>query len=190
MARLQQCTKTHQSCGFANKKPLPTRVIDVSTHVKDVRLYETQNESDYYVSLSHCWGKARAITTTSETLVKNSQIITWDCLPKTFQDAVTIVRRLGLKYLWIDSLCIIQDDPEDWSRESGKMVAVYQNAYLTIAATKSADDDGGCFSMASPKHLSRKLGKFGDKAVQSRAYARARILLQKAVRLRRSRGSI
>jgi hypothetical protein len=67
-------------------------------------------------------------------------------LPKTHQDAVIIARRLGIRYLWIDSLYIIQDDDLDWERESSKMAAIYQQAYLTIAATRSENTAGGCFS--------------------------------------------
>ncbi|KAE8449101.1 hypothetical protein EG329_008484 [Mollisiaceae sp. DMI_Dod_QoI] len=72
--------------------------------------------------------------------------IPWSTIPKTFQDAITIVRQLGEKYIWIDSLCIIQDDLDDWYRESAKMSQIYQNSYLTIAATKSKDSNGGCYS--------------------------------------------
>lgn len=60
-------------------------------------------------------------------------------MPSTFQDAVTITRTLGLKYLWIDSLCIIQDDDSDWETQSAKMAQIYGNAHLTIAATMSSN---------------------------------------------------
>ncbi|KAK1524235.1 uncharacterized protein CCOS01_09322 [Colletotrichum costaricense] len=66
-------------------------------------------------------------------------------LSKTFQDAVLVTRRLGIKYIWIDSLCIIQDSKLDWETESVKMAEVYSNAYLTIAATQSRNGDGGLF---------------------------------------------
>lgn len=66
-------------------------------------------------------------------------------LPKTLSNAVKTVRHLGIRYLWVDSLCICQDDPEDWARESSRMADVYSNAYLVIAANRSADASGGCF---------------------------------------------
>lgn len=72
-------------------------------------------------------------------------------MPQTFIDAVTVTRRLGLKYLWIDSLCICQDDPEDWARESGLMADIYSNAYIVIAANRSADSTGGCFHKRAPR---------------------------------------
>lgn len=65
--------------------------------------------------------------------------------PQTFIDAVTIARRLGLRYLWIDSLCICQDDASDWARESSRMVDVYSNAHIVIAANRSDDSNGGVF---------------------------------------------
>lgn len=65
--------------------------------------------------------------------------------PQTFVDAVTIARRLGLRYLWIDSLCICQDDASDWARESSRMVDVYSNAHIVIAANHSDDCNGGIF---------------------------------------------
>jgi hypothetical protein len=71
--------------------------------------------------------------------------MTVDQLPRTFQDAIAMTRRLGVRYIWIDSLCICQDDMQDWERESARMAAVYSNTYLTIAATGSSDSAGGLF---------------------------------------------
>lgn len=76
-------------------------------------------------------------------------------MPKTFIDAVTITRRLGLRYLWIDSLCICQDDTEDWARESGLMADVYSNAHVVIAANRSTDCTGGCFHERAPREEAR-----------------------------------
>ena len=66
-------------------------------------------------------------------------------LPRTFRDAVVATRKLSIRYLWIDSLCIIQDDENDCQRESSYMVSIFQNEYLTLAATASSDNSGGCF---------------------------------------------
>jgi hypothetical protein len=66
-------------------------------------------------------------------------------LPKTFQDAIKICEKIGVRYIWIDSLCIIQDDAEDWRNESGQMAEVYSNSLCNIGATGSADSRGGCF---------------------------------------------
>ncbi|KAJ5802154.1 uncharacterized protein N7503_004604 [Penicillium pulvis] len=71
-------------------------------------------------------------------------------LPQTFQDAIQLTRRLGIRYLWIDSLCIIQDSHEDWLDQSAVMGGVYQYSYLNIAATKSTDPYGGLFTTRNP----------------------------------------
>jgi hypothetical protein len=66
-------------------------------------------------------------------------------LPQTFQDAVTIAKNLGIEYLWIDSLCIIQDSIEDWEHECSRMASVYRGALITIAASDAADSSKGFF---------------------------------------------
>jgi hypothetical protein len=68
-----------------------------------------------------------------------SQVEGLPLLPKTLSDAVAITRSLGIRYLWIDALCILQDSIDDWSKESVKMGSVYGHAYFTIAAASSSD---------------------------------------------------
>ncbi|KAH8661839.1 heterokaryon incompatibility protein-domain-containing protein, partial [Ilyonectria robusta] len=68
-----------------------------------------------------------------------------DTLPKTLREAVELSREVGFEYLWIDSLCIIQDSEEDWSREASQMSDVYGNSYCNIAATHSQDCHDGLF---------------------------------------------
>ncbi|KAF7532425.1 hypothetical protein G7054_g7944 [Neopestalotiopsis clavispora] len=84
-------------------------------------------------------------------MVRNKSEIPWNSLPNTFRDAIEVTRQLGVRYLWIDSLCIIQDDENDWKQESSKMVEVYQNAYLTIYATGGQNDDAGLWPRVVPK---------------------------------------
>lgn len=91
-----------------------------------------------YIALSHRWGNPkqhRQFCTTRLNLDTLEQDINFHELPRTFQDAITVTRQLGIRFLWIDSLCIIQDDPEDWERESKRMEDVFSSAYCTIAAT-------------------------------------------------------
>jgi hypothetical protein len=66
-------------------------------------------------------------------------------LPKTFRDAITLTRKLRIRYLWIDCLCIVQDDPQDWEKEASQMSDVYSNSYLTISAADSNDSNAGCY---------------------------------------------
>ncbi|KAF2626299.1 hypothetical protein BU25DRAFT_394934 [Macroventuria anomochaeta] len=72
--------------------------------------------------------------------------IPWSTIPKTFQDAITLTSLLGIDFIWIDSLCIIQNDTEDWAIESAKMADIYEYASLTLSATVSAGDSFGCFA--------------------------------------------
>jgi hypothetical protein len=96
------------------------------------------------------------IKTTKENVAERMELIEFGDLPKTFQDAVGITRKLGKRYLWIDSLCIIQDNSKDWQTEGLRMHETYGNAYLTIAASKTRGPNKGLFSK-SPHH---KLGDF------------------------------
>ena len=66
-----------------------------------------------------------------------------ECLTKTFREAVLVTRQLGIRFIWIDSFCIVQDSPEDWARESCEMGHVFENAYLVLAAAHSDSSSGG-----------------------------------------------
>lgn len=134
-------------CDAPAEAELPARVIEVGNdNNSTIRLFEPPSKTTArYMCLSHCWGKEQIITTTKSTLKDRQVGIKMEDLSKTFQDAVTFTRRLGVKYIWIDSLCIVQDDPNDWAVESAKMSDIYSKAYLTIAATHSKDGRGGLF---------------------------------------------
>jgi hypothetical protein len=102
--------------------------------------------SQPYTALSHCWGAvAGHLVTMTANLKQMIRGIPIEEIPKTYIDAFEITRSLGVRYIWIDALCIIQDDPEDWQLESAKMCDIYRNAYYTIAASAAASNDHGCF---------------------------------------------
>ena len=128
---------------------LPTRVLDVgesSQHSSIIKLVESGDfQVERYIALSHCWGKSHRIRTTKATLEEHKRGILLDRLPTTFQDAIECTRRFDVRWLWIDTLCIIQDDETDWVREAAQMGAVYTNAYLTLSAAASTDDSSGMF---------------------------------------------
>lgn len=100
-----------------------------------------------WVTLSHCWGSPNQppLTTTRSNLEDMKQSIPIEILPKTFREAVVVTKALGFRYLWIDSLCIIQDDKSDWEREAITMGLVYARSCLTLAASDSTDCHGGLF---------------------------------------------
>jgi hypothetical protein len=135
----------HEYCSETETPLLPSRVVNVGSNNLQIKLIETRSERDSYVCLSHCWGSQQIITTTTATLNDRKSGIAHDALSSTFQNAIELTRRLGHKYIWIDSLCIVQDSKQDWAIESAKMASIYANSTLTIAATSSADGAGGLY---------------------------------------------
>jgi Heterokaryon incompatibility protein (HET) len=111
-----------------------------------VSLLETAGKKGRYVTLSHCWGSSQVLTTTEATLNERLSCIRWQQLPLLFQDAISLTRSLGLKYLWINSLCILQGSRHDWEKESANMATIYANSYLNIAASLSSGSRRGLFT--------------------------------------------
>ncbi|KAM0540774.1 hypothetical protein ACHAPJ_013505, partial [Fusarium lateritium] len=144
---LQNCDASHtcQPRSDTSFEELPTRLIAI--HDDEPRLCsETSviDRSTPYASLSHCWGLKKFLTLTKSNFSNFTECIPSKDLPKTFREAMHIARSLGFKYIWIDSLCIIQDDAEDWKRESVRMGSVYGRSGLNIAATSASDGQVGC----------------------------------------------
>lgn len=145
---LRNCNASHV-CLPPSKiasEPLPTRLIVIDEG--ELRLCPDTSgicNATSYASLSHCWGLYKFVTLTKDTLPVFTTRIESKDLHKTFREAINIARFLGFKYIWIDSLCIIQDDAEDWKRESVRMGAVYGRSGLNIAATSASDGRIGCF---------------------------------------------
>lgn len=151
--QLQHCQQSHQACNSLPRAPLPSRVLDVSgTEENGVRLYVSEGETAPYAALSHCWGHKPFLRTLSGSLDAHRSEIPWARLPQTFQDAVAFTRKIGVRYLWIDSLCIVQDDQLDWRREAAKMASVYQGATLVISAAKSDGAYGGLYADVPERH--------------------------------------
>ncbi|OCL03837.1 HET-domain-containing protein, partial [Glonium stellatum] len=163
-AWINDCVEQHSICKQPEFTALPSRVIDVGPldGSQEPKLVETKGLFGKYLTLSHCWGGSQPIKTVRDTLEENKRCILWSSIPKTFQDAITITRRLELQYLWIDSLCIIQDDTTDWELESANMAAIYENSLLTISASLAANANQGCFSLRDPPYEVHGLGPNGQ----------------------------
>ncbi|KAI1349858.1 heterokaryon incompatibility protein-domain-containing protein [Xylaria sp. FL0043] len=132
---LDRCLEFHPLCR-STELSMPKRVLRIGSDVKDIRLFEPEEEGCHdikYAALSHCWGKSLPICTTRSTLDERKRRIEWSALPATFCDAVIVCSCLHIEYLWIDALCIIQDDDHDWVVESAKMAQVYRNAHVSIS---------------------------------------------------------
>ncbi|EMD93600.1 hypothetical protein COCC4DRAFT_191399 [Bipolaris maydis ATCC 48331] len=147
---LSNCATKHPKCKQIASQGSPKRVLDVRAFANsnDIRLVDWQSvpTTAKYVTLSHCWGPVnqRPICTSKATLSDRMLRIQFKDLSMTFQDAVKICRDLDQQYLWIDSLCIIQDDREDWSQQAGAMASIYGGSFVTLAALSSADSTQGC----------------------------------------------
>jgi len=175
---LADCRASHASCNASADPLLPTRVLDVglglvagdATGRPTVRLVESTGRRGRYACLSHCWGSPASdvIRTTKATLERRRTGIDVSDLPKTFQDAIRLAYRLRIPYLWIDSLCIVQDDDEDWRLEASRMCAVYQNSYLTIAATRASNGTHGLYTDVSPEFHGYKVATIDGQAVYIR----------------------
>ncbi|KAH6708918.1 heterokaryon incompatibility protein-domain-containing protein [Leptodontidium sp. MPI-SDFR-AT-0119] len=159
---LSNCIQNHDRCPSNQDVPLPTRLLYLKHDGErwHVRLAKTLGSVGRYACLSHRWGKqgaAELLQTERGNYEDHLKEISVQSLPRTFQHAIVSSRRLGLQYLWIDSLCIIQDDNADWRAEAAKMGSYYGNAYVTIAASWSPGPNGGCFSYAEPEYIGRQL---------------------------------
>jgi hypothetical protein len=148
-SNLSWCVDGHEACRSSASDFVPTRLLAVGAEGDtSVRVVEARWLSvDKYLALSHCWGPPETITTrlTQATYDRYTTDIPLSELPKTFHDAVNCTRALGCEYIWIDSLCIIQNNKEDWLREAATMCQVYENALLTLAAASSSNGSGGLF---------------------------------------------
>lgn len=126
---------------------LPRRLIDVEAgEPAQVKLIETRGRREEYAALSYCWGKQKTYITARDNLAEIFKGVEITRFPQTIQDAIITVRKLGIKYLWVDALCIIQDDEKDWKEEASRMGWIYANAYLTLAATSAKSSTEGFLS--------------------------------------------
>lgn len=121
------------------------RIVDSSEVSKDI--------GHLYLALSHCWGQQRFLVMNMSNKADFERGVPISSLALNFQDAIFMTRKLGFRYIWIDSLCIIQGSQEDWSREAPSMNKVYRNAFLTLGAMASSDAHGGLFRRREPQAM-------------------------------------
>ena len=156
MQWFDECNNKHIACNHPKTREswMPTRLVFIGSprFANYVQIVETNTTtlSQDYIALSHCWGTSSIYTLTTANLNKSKAGIPVTLLPKNFRDAIEIAAWFGVNHLWIDSLCILQDSPDDWKREAVTMKNVYKNALITIAATGASDSSIGCFSTRDP----------------------------------------
>lgn len=154
--RLEHCLEQHSRCSAILGRP-PTRLLRIQmseAETGQVYLEDSKSFGKYeYATLSHCWGDVQPIKLTRSTEANLRAGVALRELPKTFRDAVYVCDRLGLRYIWIDSLSIFQDNLQDWEAEAAGMHTVYANAILNIAASGAKDSSVGLSFERNPLAL-------------------------------------
>jgi hypothetical protein len=151
---LEGCLSRHHKCrpwrDLRQDWEGPARLLDVGeAGSPNVRLQVVENRDGSfdkpYLTLTYYRGGAKQLKLTSDSVGELVAGIKRAALPKTFRDAVMITRQVGVRYLWIDSLCIFQDSDEDWQKESKKMGDIYAYSLMNISAAGADDSNGGLF---------------------------------------------
>ncbi|CAI4214482.1 unnamed protein product [Parascedosporium putredinis] len=168
--QLVNCDSTHATCATSTPNPLPNRILDVGTSGADatIRVRTTNREPARYICLSHCWGPDQPpLRTLTGNLADHERCVPEEALPKTFREAVALTRKLGIRYLWIDSL-------------------IYAGAYLTVAAAHARMSLQGLYSAREPQYEETPLDVSvlpgaGDAVEEARGY-RGTIYARHAIR--------
>ncbi|KAI9708359.1 MAG: hypothetical protein M1820_004063 [Bogoriella megaspora] len=147
----QSCKAQHSECHLPSAKHyLPTRLLDIRSVDSKGEVYLNLSDESHiaepYATLSHCWGKARTLKLTSTNIGMLQSGIKVNSLSTSYKEGITVARRLGLHYVWIDSLCIIQDSDTDWRREAAQMANIFRNSEINIATAAAADNSDPCFT--------------------------------------------
>ena len=137
------CIEKH---GHAQGSAMPTRLLEIRRDGQELVLCDSSTEIQAYAALSYRWGSTKQKTLGVDTIEEFRTGLATQDLPQTFQDAIWVCRQLGIRFLWVDSLCIVQDDPMDWIAHSASMIEVYGNATLTISASRANDSAEGFLS--------------------------------------------
>ncbi|KAH7254742.1 hypothetical protein MRS44_016594 [Fusarium solani] len=166
LGALKECLDNHSLCENAPDGFLPSRLVEVQeTSVRVVDTHELDPAQTKYLALSHCWGPPESITAqlNNETYEEYTKEIPAAALPKTFKDAIAITRKLGYRYIWIDSLCIIQHNVECWIKEGSQMCQIYENSHVTLAAASSPSGQGGLFYNSPKIEIAGTIPESGQK---------------------------
>lgn len=144
---LHKCMNWHENCTKPSSTFMPKRLIYVGSSDADLRICLTSpTRAEGYVALSHLWGGMTPRLATTNSLEYFQTRIPVEYLPRTLLDAIQVTRWLSIQYLWIDTLCIIQDSSDDWSEQAGQMAKIFENSTVTIAAHAAADSYSGFLS--------------------------------------------
>ena len=155
-AKIHDCSFRHAKCKRTFVKwedgyYLPKRLIDLACFasgsvdvVSAATLSSSSSPTIRYLALSHCWGGYSG-TVLRKSNLRLGRFGVHD-LPLNFRDAIHLTSLLGYRYLWIDSLCIVQDDEAEWARESVSMGLVYANAQCVLSTTAADHASMSCIT--------------------------------------------
>lgn len=151
---IETCANKHGQCRNPSTF-LPTRLVCVGSGPAsdpEIRLVQGKDlpRDSRYLTLSHCWGGYMPERLSTTNIEDFGQQIPFNTLSQTFQDAILVTRELNHQYIWIDSLCIIQDNLSDWHSESSQMGEIYTNSYCNLSASASKDGTQGLFRYRNP----------------------------------------
>lgn len=133
---------------------LPTRVIDVRLDSSQKpRVVDTHSSKGVYATLSYCWGCQKNTTLRQDNISQLQREIDAENLPQTIRDAVETTRKMSIRYLWVDALCIVQDDEIEKAKEIARMQDVYSCSTVTIIASSASGADEGFLSLSEDKYL-------------------------------------
>jgi hypothetical protein len=149
-SKFKECQESHQTCrqrSESTQGQLPSRLLEIGGINNDTVNLRSRDEvtSSVYFTISHCWGNKIPMQLTAETEAFLRAGISISNLPKTFRDAIFVASQFSAPYVWIDSLCVFQDNLKDWHMEAATMCDVYSSALCNIAATGASDGSVGLF---------------------------------------------
>ncbi|KAH7142222.1 heterokaryon incompatibility protein-domain-containing protein [Dactylonectria macrodidyma] len=151
---LNECEACHEQCKNPKSSAQPTRLLKIDRGGK-AKLTSTSrlNYSTRYTTLSYCWGtstQSMAIQFRNSSLQSLVDGCAIETLPSTIREAIHFTQRIRVRYMWVDSLRIIQDSDVDKAREIEAMSDIYQGNYLTICALAAESMNGGLYSQRNP----------------------------------------
>jgi hypothetical protein len=149
---LKECQESHQeTCARLASAVPSSRLIDLGSDGGALRIVKTNGKSYEYAALSYVWGEDQPYKTMNANLAEYQKEMEISPGARTIHDTIMVTRELGLRYLWIDALCIVQDNEDDMSNELARMPDIYKGSFVTISAASAKTCSAGFLEPRDPK---------------------------------------